>query len=123
MDLSMTSIARWLTGIYPGSLAKPKSREPVVAEMRGKKGLAGGKRVEKEEGKKVYLEVFLLDLNDDSDRLRVDLDHVSELELAERVDASGHVRAELLVPRQHLQLVHRQVGEQHHHVFLKTDES
>ena len=32
-------------------VTKPQSREPVTVEMRGKKGPAGGKRVEKEEAK------------------------------------------------------------------------
>ena len=37
-------------------VTKPQSREPVGAEMRGKKGLAGGKGEEREEGiKPIFL--------------------------------------------------------------------
>ena len=38
---------------------KPQSREPVCAKMRGLKGLAGEKQVEREEGKKLIEKNFL----------------------------------------------------------------
>ena len=66
------------------------------------------------------LKVLFLDLNDDADGLSVQLDHVSKLELAQRVDAGGHVGAELEVARQHFQLGQVDVGEQDNHVLLDT---
>ena len=43
---------------------------------------------------------------------------VRQDELTKRVNTGGHVCAELQVTRQHLKLVHCQVGEQDDHVFL-----
>lgn len=47
----------------------------------------------------MYLEIFLLNLYDDPDGLRVDLDHISELKLAQAVHTRRHVRAELQILR------------------------
>ena len=69
-----------------------------------------------------YLKVFLLNLNDDADGLGIDLNHVAELELAKGVDAGRHVRAELQVAWQHLQLVHRQIGEEDDVDVQNTDD-
>lgn len=48
------------------------------------------------------------------------LDEVSPLELAQTVDAGGHVGAELQVSRQYLQLVHGQIREQHDTVLFHS---
>ena len=41
-------------------VTKPQPREPVGAEMRGEKGLAVGKRVEREVGKNI---ISLVDIS------------------------------------------------------------
>lgn len=67
------------------------------------------------------LEAFLFQAHYHAYGLRVQHHQITPLELAKRVDTCGHVRAELQVTRQHFQLVHGQVGEEHHTVLLNTD--
>lgn len=65
-----------------------------------------------------HVEVLALQTHDDAHGLRVEVDQVAPLELAERVHAAGHVGAELQVLGQDLHLVHGQVGDQHHAVVF-----
>ena len=53
------------------------------------------------------LEVFLFQSDDDPYFLRLDLHHVTPLELAQRIDSSRPVRTQLQIFRENLEVVRR----------------
>ena len=68
-----------------------------------------------------HLEALLLNLNNHSHSLGVNLDQVSKLILSQGINPGGHVCAELEVLRQSLGLVHGEVGEEDDEVLLHPD--
>jgi len=67
-------------------------------------------------GLQSYLKIFLLDLNNNSDCLTIELNQVTELVLAKRVYSSSHVCAQLQIPGKDFELMHSKVRKKYNHV-------
>ena len=65
--------------------------------------------------------MFTFEPDDDAHHLRIQLNQVAPLVLAHGIHSSGNIGAELKVSRQQLELVHREVGKEDHHVLLDAN--
>ena len=67
------------------------------------------------------LEVLLLDLDNNSNSLCINLYHISEAVLTKTVNTGCSVCAQLKIPGKGFKFVHCQVTEQNDHVFFHSD--